>query len=138
MKKPNWDMFMAKHTGNCQVYFEHLCYLLFCKELEVHKGVKRYKNQTAIETEPVQIGDKIIGFQAKFYSNTLSKYKSELIKMLDNINKNYPTLTDLHFYSNAEWGQGKNGKNKTKAEEEVEEKAREYNITISWKLASFF
>lgn len=78
--KPNWDIFRAKFSDNPQINFEWFCYLLFCKEYGQEKGIFRYKNQSAIETNPISVGDKIIGWQAKFYDTTLSSNKSKLIE----------------------------------------------------------
>ena len=67
MIKPNWDIFKAKFSENPHNIFEWFCYLLFCKEFNKPLGIFRYKNQSAIETNPIETGDGIIGWQAKFY-----------------------------------------------------------------------
>jgi hypothetical protein len=66
MIKPNWDLFKAKFSENPQSNFEWFCYLLFCKEFN-KLYIFRYKNQSAIETNPLKIGEDVIGWQAKFY-----------------------------------------------------------------------
>ncbi|MDQ1325806.1 MAG: hypothetical protein QG564_930 [Campylobacterota bacterium] len=67
MIKPNWDIFRAKFSENPQYNFEWFCYLLFCKEYNKKFGVFRYKNQAAIETNPIEVDNEVIGWQAKFY-----------------------------------------------------------------------
>ena len=72
MIKANWGIFKAKSSENPQYNFEWFCYLLFCKEYNKPFGIFRYKNQSAIETEPLEIGTEVIGFQSKFYDGTIS------------------------------------------------------------------
>lgn len=140
--KPNWDIFKAKFSENPQNNFEWLCYLLFCKEYKQEKGIFRYKNQAAIETNTISVGDEIIGWQAKFYDTTLSSNKTELIETLESAKKNYEGINKLIFYTNKEWGQchDKNApkKNDTKAKKEVEDRAKELGINLLWRTASFF
>ncbi|MDU2680616.1 MAG: hypothetical protein E7C50_01905 [Clostridium sp.] len=140
--KPNWDIFKAKFSENPQSNFEWVCYLLFCKEYKQEKGIFRYKNQSAIETNTISVGDEIIGWQAKFYDTTLSSNKSKLIETLELAKRNYKGINKLIFYTNQEWGQchDKNApkENDTKAKKEVEDKAKELGIDLLWRTASFF
>ena len=80
MIDPNWEIFKAKFSKNPQSNFEWLCYLLFCQEFKQYKGIFRYKNQSAIETNPVEIDNEVIGWQAKFYETPLSNHKKRNIK----------------------------------------------------------
>jgi len=137
MIKPNWDIFKAKFNRNPQANFEWLCYLLFCKEFKQDKGIFRYKNQSAIETNPVKKDDEIIGWQAKFYDTFLAKHKKEILETLERTKRIYPEITKINFYTNQEWGQTKKGEN-PKGLIEIEEKAKELNIRIEWRTASFF
>ena len=72
MLEINWNIFKAKFNGKEQITFENLSYLLFCDEFNQDTGIFRYKNQTGIETEPIEHEEKIIGFQAKFYETKIS------------------------------------------------------------------
>ncbi|MDO5517727.1 MAG: ATP-binding protein [Clostridium sp.] len=135
--KPNWDIFKAKFSENPQSNFEWFCYLLFCKEYGQEKGVFRYKNQSAIETNPIYIEEKIIGWQAKFYDTTLASNKAELIQTLQKAKRDYKKINMIIFYTNQEWGQGKQD-NDSKAKKEVEEEAKELGIVIQWNTTSFF
>lgn len=149
--KPNWNIFKAKFSENPQDNFEWFCYLLFCKEYGQEKGVFRYKNQSAIETNPIYVEDKIIGWQAKFYDTTLASNKVTLIETVEKAKRDYKDINSLIFYTNQEWGQGKKDKpvkdkkevedkkdNDSKAKREVEKKAHELGIKIIWRTASFF
>ena len=135
--KPNWDIFRAKFSENPQNNFEWFCYILFCKEYKHKKGIFRYKNQSAIETNTISIEDKIIGWQAKFYDTTLSSNKTKLIETLESAKRDYKDINMLIFYTNQEWGQGKET-NDSKAKKEVDNKAKELGIDLQWNTTSFF
>ncbi|NPA51760.1 MAG: ATP-binding protein [Aquificae bacterium] len=136
MIKPNWNVFKAKFNENPQSNFEWLCYILFCKEFGQERGIFRYKNQSAIETNPIKYKNEIIGWQAKFYEIPLSNHKEELLNTLEKAKRYYPNITKIIFYTNQEWGQNE-GK-KPKGLIEVEEKAKELSIKLEWRTASFF
>ena len=134
--KANWDNFKAKFD-NPRDEFEWFCYLLFCIEHNKTKGIPRYKNQSGIETDPINLDGKIIGWQAKFYDTTLSKHKDDLIKMLQMSHDNYKGINTIIVYTNEEWGQNKNGAS-TKGQKDVEAKAEKLKIELIWRTASFF
>jgi hypothetical protein len=136
MIKPNWDIFKAKFSENPQATFEWLCYLLFCKEFKKDKGIFRYKNQSAIETNPIKVGEEVIGWQAKFYDSSLSRHKKDIISTIEKAKRDYPNIIKIIFYTNQEWGQ--NIGSKPKSLVEIERKAQELNIGIEWRTKSFF
>jgi len=136
MIKPNWDIFKAKFSENPQNNFEWFCYLLFCKEFNKEFGVFRYINQAALETEPIKVEEEVIGWQAKFYDVSLSERKEAILTTLEKSKQYYSNITKLIFYTNQEWGQTKG--EKPKGLLDVEKKAKELNITIDWRTASFF
>ncbi|RPJ79756.1 MAG: ATP-binding protein [Alphaproteobacteria bacterium] len=136
MLKPNWDIFKAKFSENPENNFEWFCYILFCKEFNRPFGIHRYKNQSAIETDPIEVNGELVGWQAKFYETTLSKHKNDFISMIEGAKKDYPGISKLIIYTNQEWGQNK-GKD-PKSKKDVEDKAKELNIELVWKPASFF
>lgn len=149
MIKPDWNIFKVKFSENPQNNFEWLCYLLFCEEFEKKFGIFRYKNQSGIETNPVNVDKEVIGWQAKFYESTLSDHKVDLINTLIKSKRDYSDLTKIIFYTNQEWGQShkKNDseekvddskKNDPKAKVDIETKAKELNLQIEWRTASFF
>lgn len=140
--KPDWKIFKAKFSENPQKNFEWLCYLLFCKQFNKPFGIFRYKNQSGLETDPITIDGDVIGWQAKFYDTTLSSHKNDLIDTLEKIKRDYPDITKVFLYTNAEWAQKTSQKGKKQQEPqgkiEIEEKAEELKINIEWNTASFF
>lgn len=58
--------FEYKYSNNPQRAFENFAYCLFCYEFNQKNGIFRYFNQPHIETNPIQVDDKLIGFQAKY------------------------------------------------------------------------
>jgi len=136
MIKPNWDIFKAKFSENPQNNFEWFCYLLFCIEFNQKYGIFRYKNQSAIETNPIEIEGQFIGWQAKFYDTTLSQHKADLISTIKKAKRDYPDISKLLLYSNKEWTQYK-GK-KTKTQNEIESLAKGLKIQLIWRTKSYF
>lgn len=135
--KPNWNNFKAKFNDNPQDNFEWFCYLLFCRQFNKPRGIFRYKNQSGIETNPIEIDNEVIGWQAKFYDSTLAKRKYDLVEAIEKSKRDYPNITKIIFYTNQEWGQGKKN-NDSKEKSLVENKAKELKIEIVWYTASFF
>lgn len=136
MIKPNWDIFKAKFSENRQNNFEWFCYLLFCKEFNEPVGIFRYKNQSAIETNPIEKEAEIIGWQAKFYDTSLSNHKYDLSSTIEKAKKDYPNITKIMFYTNQEWGQNKGQDPQGKID--IEKKAKASNVKLEWRTASFF
>lgn len=136
MIKPNWEIFKAKFSEDPQNNFEWFCYLLFCKEFDKPFGIFRFKNQSAIETNPISKDNEVIGWQAKFYNTPLSSHKDDLVNTIEKSKRDYSNITKLLFYTNQEWGQNK-GK-KPQGLIDIEEKAKELNVTLEWRSASFF
>jgi len=136
MIKPNWKIFRAKFSENPQDNFEWFCYLLFCKEFDQPHGIFRYKNQSAIETNPINVGDESIGWQAKFYDTPLSNHKDDFTNALEKAKRDYSEITKVLFYTNQEWGQNK-GK-EPQGLKDIAIKAASLNIEIVWRTASYF
>lgn len=136
MIKADWNIFKTKFSSNPQDGFEWMCYVLFCNEYGARTGIFRYKNQSAIETDPITVGDDKVGWQAKFYEHSLSNHKEEILETLTKSKRDYPDLTKIIFYTNSEWGQSKGKEPKGKIE--VEKKSKEFNLEIEWRCKSFF
>lgn len=134
--KTDWDIFKAKFSTNPQDAFEWMSYLLFCNEFRLKTGIFRYKNQSAIETNPVSSNGVNVGWQAKFYEATLSSHKNDLLDTITKAKRDYPDLNKIIFYTNSEWGQNKGKEPQGKIE--VEAKAKESNLEIEWRCCSFF
>jgi len=142
MIHPNWDLFSTKFSNNKEVVFEWFTYLLFCREFQLPKGWFGFKNQSGIEKNPIEYKNEVIGFQAKFYSTSLSDHKDDFLQMLEKTNRDYPSLTKILIYTNQLWGQAYNNKEEKmtspKALLDIEKKAKELDIAIEWREASFF
>lgn len=142
MIKPNWDTFSSKFSTDKESTFEWFAYLLFCREFNLPKGWLGFKNQSGIEKNPITYYGEVIGFQAKFYSTSLSAHEDDFLQMLEKTNRDYPSLTKILIYTNQLWGQAYNNKEKKmtspKALLNIEKKAKELNIAIEWREASFF
>ena len=110
--------------------------MLFCKEFNRPLGISRYKNQSGIETNPIEKDGEMIAWQAKFYDKALSAHKKEILETLKTVKRNYPSVTRLIFYSNQDWGQNK-GK-KPKGEIEVENSSNTLGIKLEWRTSSYF
>ncbi|MFV8461573.1 hypothetical protein ACNO7T_10500, partial [Vibrio campbellii] len=136
MIKTDWEIFKAKFSTNPQDAFEWMCYLLFCNEFRVKTGIFRYKNQSAIETNPISSNGVNIGWQAKFYTTALSSHKKDILETITKAKRDYPDLNKVIFYTNSEWGQSKGKEPQGKIEAET--KAKENNLEIEWRCCSFF
>ena len=75
----DWKNFEYKNNKNETSAFEVMCYLLFCQIFNNREGLFRYKNQTGIETEPLESDGKYYGFQAKYYTKSIADNKSDII-----------------------------------------------------------
>jgi hypothetical protein len=75
MIKQNWEIFSSKFENKEEI-FEWFSYLLFCREFNLPKGWFGFKNQSAIEKEPIQVNDEFIGFKLNFIL-----LHSQIIKM---------------------------------------------------------
>ena len=137
--KIDWRVFDCKFSDNPQNAFEQLTYYLFCDEYNQKYGIFRYFNQPHIETNPIQVGDKLIGFQSKYYSNSIniSSKKNELIEAVKGASNTYSGITTLYFYINHEFSPSSSkGEIKPKYQIEIEDVANKLGITIVWKSPS--
>lgn len=134
----NWDYFKAKFEKSVNDKFEELAYILFCKRFNQSKGILRYKNQKAIENEPIEYEGKIIGYQAKFFEKPLGECKREIIKTLNDSNESY-NLDKLLFYTNKDPGANYNEKNNIpKYLREIYQLAEDLNIELEFIFPSHF
>jgi len=137
LQEINWGNFRAKFNGKEQSTFQWLSYLLFSEEYKQPLGIARYENHAGIETDPIKVGQEVIGWQAKFYENELSKHKPEFISSIDTAKTRHPDITRIIFYLNQDFGQDKK-KTDPAYKVAVEEHAKTKGISITWRSASFF
>lgn len=135
----NWNNFCSKYDKREQWAFEQMSYLLFCAELNNRIGLFRYKNQTGIETEPLEKEGIYCGFQAKYYTVPLSGKKQELISSIKKAKRENSQLTKMYFYLNREFSESKKkGSKKSKYQIEIESEAEKLKIEIEWRVQSHF
>lgn len=136
--KLNWSTFESKHE-NPQMAFQSMCYMLFCTEFDQPLGIFAYKNQIAIETEPISQGDRVIGFQSKYLeqSTKINACKNSLIKAIQDAKRCYPKINTLYFYINKTFSQSKTrNQNKPKYQIELEQIAKKNGIELIWRVES--
>lgn len=132
----NWKAFEYKFSDNPQRAFENLTYYLFCNEYEQKSGIFRYFNQPHIETNPIQVRDKLIGFQAKYYADSvsMSNKENELSEAVKGAARAYPGITTLYFYISREFSpSSKKDIVKPKYQTNIETVAQSLGITIKWR-----
>ncbi len=138
LQEINWNNFKAKFNGKENEAFQHLCYLLFCKEFSKDSGISRFKNHAGIENDPVEKDGQIIGWQAKFYTAGLSaKKKSDFTKSVDTTNTRHPNVNRIIFYINEDFGQNPKGTD-PQYKKEIEDYSKSKGIEIEWRTASYF
>ncbi len=98
----NWKIFGLKYDNRETWAFEQMSYLLFCTEFNNRIGLFRYKNQTGIETEPIEKDGKHYGFQSKYYTTSIAVNKDDLIDSIKKAKSKNKQLDVLFFYINQE------------------------------------
>ncbi|TXD84037.1 hypothetical protein ESY86_10980 [Subsaximicrobium wynnwilliamsii] len=135
----NWNIFCLKYDKREEWAFEQMSYLLFCAELGNRIGLFRYKNQTGIETEPLEKDGEYYGFQAKYYRVPLSGKKSEIISSIKKAKRENPKLNKILFYLNEEFSEStKKGQKKSKFHIDIESEAKKLKLEIVWRVPSHF
>lgn len=139
MKELNWNIFKAKFNGKETGTFESLSYQLFCSEYGIRHGIFRFKNQTGIETEPIIVDDKTIGFQAKFYETKVKDNKDDIIDSLKKAKRENTKLEIVLLYLNQEVSESSTkGKKDPEYKTEIEAEAKNLGLTIEWRVPSHF
>lgn len=132
----DWKAFEYKYSNNPQRAFEDLSYYLFCYEFNRKNGIFRYFNQSHIETIPIQVCDKLIGFQAKYYADSvpMSGKEKDLIEAVEGAARSYPGITILYFYISREFSpSSKKDMVEPSYKINVENIAKNLNIRIEWR-----
>lgn len=139
MSEINWNNFRAKFNGKETISFESLSYQLFCSEHNLNIGIFRFKNQTGIETEPIQKNKEYIGFQAKYYETKISANKGDIIDSIKKAKSKNPQLNKILFYLNQEFSEStKEGKKVPKYKIDIETEAAAIKVIIDWRVPSHF
>ncbi|PHR46545.1 MAG: hypothetical protein COA32_10395 [Fluviicola sp.] len=139
MKELNWNIFELKFNGKQQAAFERMAYGLFCSRFNKENGIFAYKNQVGIETEPIDVNGRWVGFQAKYLepSVSFSSRKQKFINSLEKTVGKNPNLHEIYFYVNKPFSESKiKGQKKPKYQIEIEEKAKDLEVKINWQVPS--
>jgi|SRR3989337_1137421 len=94
----NWNIFKTKFHERERTAFESLSYMLFCYEHDIKIGIFRFKNQTGIETDPLEYKGEKIGFQAKYFETKLSENKGDIIDSLQKAKAKNPELNKILIF----------------------------------------
>ncbi|WP_320112057.1 AVAST type 4 anti-phage nuclease Avs4 [Draconibacterium orientale] len=133
----NWKIFDLKYDKQEQWAFEQMSYLLFCAELNNRIGLFRYKNQTGIETEPLEKDGLFYGFQAKYYTTSISQNKGDIIDSIKKAKSKNTKLNVLYLYINKEFSESTKTKDKKpQYQKDIEKAANIVGISLTWRVPS--
>lgn len=137
MTEINWNNFKSKFNEKERIVFERLAYMLFCYEFNIRIGIFRFKNQTGVETEPIDVDGLKVGFQAKYYDTKLSGNKDDIIDSLQKAKSKNPLLNKILIYTNQELSESSEKEKKKPAyQTEIEQAAEKISVAIDWRLPS--
>ena len=135
----NWDIFGIKYNKQETSAFEQMSYLLFCAEFNNRIGLFRYKNQTGIETEPIEQGGKYYGFQSKFYTNSIGNNKKDIIDSIKKAKSKNKQLDEIFLYINQELSESTDkSQKKPQYQLDIENAAKTEGVNIQWRVPSHF
>jgi hypothetical protein len=135
----NWKIFRVKYDKRETWAFEQMSYLLFCAEFNNRIGLFRYKNQTGIETEPIEEDGKYYGFQSKYYTTSISDNKDDIIDSIQKAKSKNKQLDELYLYINQELSESTTkSKKKPQYQLDIEKAAKTVGINIQWRVPSHF
>ncbi len=135
----NWKIFGLKYDNRETWAFEQMSYLLFCAEFNSRIGLFRYKNQTGIETEPIEKDGKYYGFQSKYYTTSIAVNKDDIIDSIKKAKSKNKQLNELLFYINQELSESTTkSKKKPQYQLDIENAANTEGINIQWRVPSHF
>ncbi len=133
----NWKVFGLKYDKREEWAFEQMSYLLFCAEHNNRIGLFRYKNQTGIETDPLIKDGRTVGFQSKYYINSIASNKCDIIDSIIKAKEKNKNLDELYFYINQEFSEStKKGQKKPKYQQEIEATAKSQGVKLIWRVPS--
>lgn len=135
----NWKIFSLKYDKRETWAFEQMSYLLFCAEFKSRIGLFRYKNQTGIETEPIEKEGKFYGFQSKYYTTLIADNKDDIIDSIKKAKSKNKQLDELYLYINQELSESTTkSKKKPQYQLDIEKVAKSEGINILWRVPSHF
>ena len=135
----NWHNFSVKNPHQEQWAFEQMSYLLFCAEFDNNIGLFRYKNQSGIETEPLEKDGVWYGFSAKFYDVSISERKKDIIEAITKAKNKNSNIESIYFYINQELSESsRTDRKKSNYEIEIEDACKNLGISLVWRVPSHF
>lgn len=135
----NWKSFEARYNKFEPWAFEQMSYFLFCSEMESHTGVFRYKDQVGIETEPIEKNGDCCGFQAKYYTTSISQNKPDIIESIQKAKTKHPQLNKILLYINQDFSESSiRNQKKPKYQKDIETAAQNLGVKINWRVKSHF
>lgn len=135
----SWKIFSVKYDKRETWAFEQMSYLLFCAEFDNRIGLFRYKNQTGIETEPIEKDGKYYGFQAKYYTTLIADNKDDIIDSIKKAKSKNKQLDELILYINQELSESTTkNKKKPQYQLDIEKAAKTEGINIQWRVPSHY
>jgi hypothetical protein len=135
----SWKFFSVKYDKREAWAFEQMSYLLFCAEFDNRIGLFRYKNQTGIETEPIEKNGKYYGFQSKYYTTLIADNKDDIIDSIKKAKSKNKQLDELFLYINQELSESTSkSKKKPQYQLDIEKSAKVVGVNIQWRVPSHF
>ncbi len=135
----NWKIFCVKYDNREAWAFEQMSYLLFCAEFNNRIGLFRYKNQTGIETEPIEKDEKYYGFQSKYYTTSIADNKGDIIDSIQKAKSKNIQLDELFLYINQELSESTTkSKKKPQYQLDIEKSVKAVGVNIQWRVPSHF
>ena len=105
---PDWQSFAYKYRGREQIVFEDLARTLFRRELGIKVGLYQRVNQKGNETQVVEHNNKVIGFQSKYFKDTIDE--DNIIHSMRGAMEDNPRQTHYYIYCNLAFGEPKRRK----------------------------
>ena len=130
MNRPTWDNFIAVNSGDKQASFEALARMLFKAKYNLKDNLAYFKNHAGNETDTITVNGSVIGFQAKYFEGSINK--TVILDSMRKAKANNPLQTDYCIYTNASFGNPRNGKPMTDAQKEIEDEANTLGLVIEW------
>lgn len=138
MAYPDWKDFEYIFKGNFNKPFEALARNLFKKRYGIGDTLSYFKNHPGNETDTIQIGSDVVGFQAKYFDDTINA--KDITDSIEAARKRNPDQTLMLIYTNKEFGIPKydkttgKPKDKTEKQKNVEAVAQKHNLKLEWIL----
>lgn len=128
LRKPEWLEFAAKYAANPQDAFEALCRYVFKARYGKMDNLPYFHNHKGVETAPIEVEGKMVGFQAKYFDKTIKA--APIIKSMREAAEEYPKLRYI-IYTNKVFGKPRKG-DIPDAQRTVETEAQRLGYEIEW------